>query len=277
VSENHNLNEKIREFWNSRAGLGVYAGTRDVILKQLEIEAIAAHIYDGKRVLDVGCGNGITAIEMARRYRVDVLGIDFASEMIARARDLANNVELKGSVQFQIGDVRSLPRTLGRFQVIYTERTLINLPDWPTQRQAISDITRLLEVGGLYVMCENSQDGLDAINALRQRIGLPPITPPWHNRYFRDAELMDLAIDDVTLEGVEHYSSTYYFLSRIVNAWLAAQEGKEPDYESPINRLALQLPAIGELSQGRIWLWRKVRERSDGMNPDCPLERERIG
>jgi len=261
MSRTHNFIEEIREFWNVRAGLGVWAGTRDVIAKQLEIEAIAAHICDGMRVLDVGCGNGITAIEIARRYRVDLLGIDFADEMISRARDLAANVELKGSVEFQIGDVRSLPRTLGRFQIIYTERTLINLPDWSTQRQAIMDITRLLEVGGLYAMCENSQDGLDAINALRQRIGLPPITPPWHNRYFREAELRELAIDDVTLEGVEHYSSTYYFLSRVVNAWLAAQEGKEPDYESPVNRLALRLPAIGELSQGRIWLWRKLRER----------------
>lgn len=261
MSEAQNLIEEIREFWNSRAGLGVWAGTRDVIAKQLEIEAIATHICDGMRLLDVGCGNGITAIEIARRYRVDVLGIDFASEMIARARDLATKVELKGSVQFQIGDVRKLPRTLGRFQVIYTERTLINLPDWSTQRQAIIDITRLLEVGGLYVMCENSQDGLDLINALRQRIGLPSVTPPWHNRYFREAELRELAIDDVVLEGVEHYSSTYYFLSRIVNAWLAAQEGKEPDYESPVNSLALRLPAIGELSQGRVWLWRKVRDR----------------
>jgi hypothetical protein len=107
-------------------------------------------------------------------------------------------------------------------------------------------------------MCENSQDGLDQINSLRQRVGLSGITPPWHNRYLRDAELEQASFPGTKLEGVNTYSSTYYFLSRIVNAWLAAQGGREPDYDDPINQLALRLPSIGSLGQGRIWLWRKA-------------------
>jgi cyclopropane fatty-acyl-phospholipid synthase-like methyltransferase len=59
------LNESTQDvcaFWNSRAGLGQWAGSRDVIAKQLEVEAIATYVRDGMRVLEVGCGNGITAI-----------------------------------------------------------------------------------------------------------------------------------------------------------------------------------------------------------------------
>ena len=55
-----------------------------------------------------------------------------------------------------------------------------------------------------------------------------------------------------------YHSSTYYFLSRVVNAWLAAKEGKEPDYNSPVNELALHLPAIGDMGQGRTWVWKRV-------------------
>jgi ubiquinone/menaquinone biosynthesis C-methylase UbiE len=247
----------IRAFWNSRAGLGQWAGSRDTTAKQLEIEAIAGHVRDGQRVLDVGCGNGVTAIELARRFAVRLTGVDYAEDLLTAARDLAQGQPLRGTLHFQAGDVGRLEGHAGRFDLVYTERTLINLPDWPAQRAAITGLVGCLDAGGLFVMCENSQDGLDEINHFRACLGLAKIAPPWHNRYLRDAELAGLSFPGVTFEGVEFYSSTYYFLSRVVNAWLAAQEGKEPSYEAAINQLALRLPPLGEFGQGRIWKWRR--------------------
>jgi ubiquinone/menaquinone biosynthesis C-methylase UbiE len=260
MSDSEEFIQDVRAFWNSRAGLGRWAGTRDVIAKQLEIEAISAYIHDGMHILEVGCGNGVTAIELARRFNVDIIGIDFAEEMITAAKSMAIGQHLIGAVRFQVGDAHNLSGFLKKFDLIYTERTLINLPDWSAQRQAIVSIISLLVDGGLYVMCENSQDGLDKINSLRELVGLPRITASWHNRYFRDVELQATAFPGVKLEGISYYSSTYYLLSRVVNAWLAAQDGQEPQYEAPVNQLALQLPPIGELGQGRIWLWRKIGE-----------------
>jgi ubiquinone/menaquinone biosynthesis C-methylase UbiE len=256
VTEPENAGDTLA-FWNQRARLGAWAGTRDVIAKQLEIEALTGLVRDGMRILEVGCGNGITALEIARQRDVRILAIDFAEEMIASAKELMDRQELKGSVEFAPGDVRKMAGLPERFDLIYSERVLINLPDWPTQRQALEDISRLLAPGGIYAMCENSQDGLDTINGLRARVGLRPIAPPWHNRYLRDAELAQVVLRGVRLEAVRHYSSTYYFLSRVVNAAIAAREGREPEYESPINQLALQLPPIGEFGQGRLWIWRR--------------------
>jgi ubiquinone/menaquinone biosynthesis C-methylase UbiE len=249
--------EEVLAFWNSRGGLGQWAGTRDVLAKQLEIEAIAGHVRDGLRILELGCGNGITAMELARRYKVEILGIDYAQEMITAAQGLMQGQQFKGTVSFRTGDVRQMPEFQRGFDLIYTERVFINLPDWNAQRAAIEDTTRMLAPGGAFVMLENSQDGLERINELRARVGLPRIDAPWHNRYLRDDEVATLAIPGVTLERVQHYSSTYYFLSRVVNAALAAQSGTEPDYDSPVNKLALSLPPMGEFGQGRIWLWRK--------------------
>lgn len=253
------MTNTVKDYWDSRASLGELAGTRDIIAKQLEIEAIAKYVTDGLHILDVGCGNGITALELAQRYEVDITGIDFAEDMIIAAISsaLVKDKMLKGTVRFTTGDIRNLQFLDDKFDLIYTERTLVNLPDWKTQKQAIKYITDLLTEGGLYVMCENSQDGLDMINALRERVGLPIIKPPWHNRYLLDSEIGQLTIPGVTLRGIDCYSSTYYFLSRIVNAWLADREGKEPVYDALVNQLALQLPPIGELGQGRIWVWRK--------------------
>lgn len=248
----------VREYWNSRAGLGKWAGTQDLIAKELELRAIAEFVQPGMKILDAGCGNGIAAIELARRFQVEITAIDYAAEMIQIARQTAEMMPLVGTIQFREGDVTN-PRELPQdFDLIYTERVLINLPDWNTQKKAIAELTGLLRVGGRYAMLENSQDGLDKINALRQQVGLDAVVPPWHNRYFRDSEVEDLTMPGVTLEKVVCHSSTYYFLSRVVNAWLAAREGKEPDYNSPVNELALHLPAIGDMGQGRIWVWKRV-------------------
>ncbi len=257
MSNDEDYTGDVQTFWNSRAGLGQWAGTRDVIAKHLEIEAIATYVRDGMRILEVGCGNGITAIELARRYQVDVIGVDFAQEMITAATGLASRQDLKGSVRFQISDIRDPLSFTDKFDLVYSERVLINLPDWPSQRQAILSIRDVLCDGGCYVMCENSQDGLDQINLLRTRVGLTSIAAPWHNHYLVDADIEQASFPGLSLEEINFYSSTYYFLSRVVNAWLALQDGKEPDYNAPVNGLALQLPSIGKIGQGRIWLWRR--------------------
>lgn len=249
--------DRVIEFWNQRAGLGEWAGTRDVIAKRLEIESLAGFVTDGMRILDVGCGNGITAMEIARRFRVKITGIDFSPQMVAAARGLAEGQSFRGQVDFSVGKVPGIIKLRDTFDLIYTERTLINLPDWPEQQKAIREISSLLAPGALYLMCENSQNGLDELNALRVRLGLKKIEPPWHNRYLMDEELESGDFGDLQLERVMHYSSTYYFLSRVVNAWLAEQDGREPEYDSPINQLALQLPPIGTLGQGRLWVWRR--------------------
>ncbi len=250
--------ESVRAYWNSRAGLGKWAGTQDLIAKELELNTIAEFVRPGMKVLDAGCGNGVAAIEIARRFQVDITAIDYAADMVGAASQTAATEPLVGTIQFREGDVTNLHGLPRDFDLIYTERVIINLPDWETQKRAIAELAGLLRVGGVYAMVENSQNGLDKINALRQQVGLQPVLVPWHNRYLKDSELQTLSIQGVTLEKVIFHSSTYYFLSRVVNAWLAAREGKEPDYDSPVNELALQLPAIGDLGQGRVWVWKRL-------------------
>ena len=249
---------EIQQYWESRAMLGQEAGSRDVIAKVLEIEAIAKYVKAGMHILEVGCGNGITAIELAKRYEVEIVGLDYAEKMVQAANLIVAEETLCGKVTFMVGDVGTLDDLGEKYDLIYTERVLINLKDWEAQRKAIVDITHRLRPGGAYVMCENSMNGLEKINEFRGFVGISPINPPWHNIYFKDEDLNALEIPGIKLEKVDCYSSTYYFLSRVVNAWLAKEEGKEPAYDATVNRLALKLPAFGDMAQGRIWLWRNT-------------------
>lgn len=244
--------------------------TRDRIARALEVETIAHHVRDGMAVLDVGCGDGETLCELARRFEIEAVGVDVAAAMIDRASPSATDAYWRGEFRytarapaFWVGDILHIVEwNSGHFDLAYTERCLINLPDWETQKRAAANIARCLKPGGLFIMLENSWDGLQAINDMRERVGLYRIEPPSHNRYLRDAEVEAFATDNgcgVVLEAIAEYSGTYYFLSRVVNAALAVAEGREPDYDSPINRLALSMPPIAGLrGQGRIWVFRKV-------------------
>src|SRR5215831_16589689 len=76
-------------------------------LRQRTIDLAQVHPDD--RVLDVGCGTGILAIEVQQRLGPNgrVFGIDPAPQQIARARSKAARRNLP--IEFQIAAIESLP------------------------------------------------------------------------------------------------------------------------------------------------------------------------
>lgn len=249
---------EVIKYWDSRSNMGEMAGTRDLIAKQLEMKTLAEcfPVDSTESVIDMGCGNGMTSLYLrAVRPGLKITGVDNSDGMIAHAIGYAWN---KG-VTYAYGSVLTY-QPKEKVDCAYTERTIVNLPDWDAQKAAIMNILQMLRPGGTYLMMENSKDGVDEINGIRLLLGLKPITQPWHNRYLRDEEIDSISVNEFGhLDQVINYSSNYYFLSRVVNAWLAKQAGVEPVYDAPINRLALELPQIpgGLKGQGRLWVWRR--------------------
>ena len=248
---------RVLEHWNQRAKLEQRAGSDDLVAKELERRSIFKHIKDGMVVAEFGCGNGTTAIELLRQRDIELYCFDFSPAMIESAKKLAKEADMENRIHFQVGDVRDEPKQNKKFDVIFSERMIINLPDWESQAKAIRYLTSNLNAGGHYLMCENSKQGLDHLNKLRTFAGLANISPPWHNVYLIDDLVASLDIPEVKLVDVEKFSATYYFLSRVVNAWLSKKEGLEPSYDAPVNQLALELPPFGDCSQGKLWVFKK--------------------
>lgn len=198
--------------------------------------------------MDVGCGNGFTTQKIAYHFpETYIVGVDFSPEMIRQAEE-ANTDD---TVDFIKGDVLALSRTqpllTGEYDVVISTRCLINLANWEEQKIGILEMKKMLKPGGRLILVENFQEGLDNLNSIRRAVGLPDIKTRWHNKYLPMAEFRKfLQTGLLAFEYSENIGNFYYLASRVINAKIAADQGKEPDYNSPINAIASQMPTLGE-------------------------------
>lgn len=105
-------------------------------------------IHPGDRVLDLGCGNGRHAVELARRGCI-VHGVDFARGLIAQARSAGTDVP---SLTFEEGDARFY-RTPNRYDVILCVYDVIGSSIDPRDAERVVEtISSMLKSGGRAVV-----------------------------------------------------------------------------------------------------------------------------
>lgn len=99
----------------------------------------------GERVLDIGCGTGADAFELAAQVGPQgrVQGIDISAALIEEARRRAT--ARGSSVSFDVGDAQALRFDDGEFDAVRTERMLMHVPD---ADRAVAEMARVLRTGG---------------------------------------------------------------------------------------------------------------------------------
>ena len=110
------------EFWNSDHGLAWarYADTVDVMFADLTNAVLeAARVGIGDRVLDLGCGNGGTALAAAERVTPvgSVTAVDVSGPMIDRAQERADAAALV-NITFVLGDASVYPFAENSFDAV---------------------------------------------------------------------------------------------------------------------------------------------------------------
>ena len=108
----------------------------------------ALELPQGGRVLDIGCGYGRHAMEIAARgYRT--VGLDLSLPLLIRATDAARRVGV--NVDFVHGDMRDMTFE-GEFEGAYCYFTTFGYFDDDTNRRVAAGICRSLKPGGRFVL-----------------------------------------------------------------------------------------------------------------------------
>lgn len=263
------MSEKVRQYWEERAKENFQktsATTNDVFLRELEIATLISTIQStnprkGSRILDIGCGDGYSTIHVARQFPDLVfLGLDYADTMVESAR---NNLKAAGisetQAQFQEGDVTRLADSIGGqgFDIIMTDRCLINLESAEEQYQAIASIARHVLPGGIFIAIENFMGGQNTMNEARKKMGLAEIPVRWHNLFFHEDEFLRNTKSLFRSVELLDFSSSYYFATRVIYSKMCEMRGESPDYQHDIHRLAIDLPSFGSFSPIKLAILRK--------------------
>lgn len=106
-------------------------------------EDVAGLLPEEGRVLDVGCGPGHVAMELAATG-LDVIGIDLDPAMIERARAKAPGSDGRPP-SFDVGDVATMPYDDDSFDLVVST---LALHHWSDPEPALKEIARVLEPGG---------------------------------------------------------------------------------------------------------------------------------
>jgi len=245
--------ETIKKIYNETDGKTRYATSPDFNLRELEINFIMESIVeqnfgDSAKVLDVGCGNGLTLLRLAQTFKADFRGIDFSNSMIEGAHYLIKQFEgLKATPTFNIGDARKIEYPDNYFDVVISERLLLNLPNEEIQKEVIKEIYRVLKLGGLLIAVEGTRNGLRRLNDIRSRLGLEVISDTSKTNVsslkFEEKEIEEFLQKYFVILKRQHFG-TYYLISRVVHPLLVAPNS--PRYDAKINEIARKIALIDQ-------------------------------
>jgi SAM-dependent methyltransferase len=140
-----------RQFWDANPCGGAwknYASFAEWIEKTepYAFDVLARHHWAGKRVLEVGCGQGTVLNHLARK-RAGMFGVDMSIVSIERARAGAN--ELGHHVDVAQSDAESLPFPDTTFDSVVSFGVLHHTPD---TAKSIREVHRVLKPGGLAIV-----------------------------------------------------------------------------------------------------------------------------
>lgn len=100
---------------------------------------------EGKCVLDTGCGHGLYSVDLACRGAV-LTGCDVQADVLAQAREIADQLGLQDRTLFLLADGTSLPCPTGQFDLAICNCVLEHIPD---DQAALSALARVLRPGGI--------------------------------------------------------------------------------------------------------------------------------
>lgn len=106
---------------------------------------------DGKKVLEMGCGNGFW-LRLLARAGADCTGIDHAENQIEAAKTWGDPAT--ASIEYRVGDVSEQADMQGQYDLVFFEHVLLEMPGRPILDSAIKNAADALKPDGKLVVSD---------------------------------------------------------------------------------------------------------------------------
>ncbi len=124
---------------------------RDALRRENEILAKRAHIKEGERILDAGCGVGGSSIFLAQHYRCEVFGITLSQKQVQTAYLKAKAAHVQPLPVFQVMDYTCTNFPNHFFDVIWGIESICHTED---KSLFIKEAARLLKPTGRLIIAD---------------------------------------------------------------------------------------------------------------------------
>lgn len=134
--------------------------------------------YPGMQVLEVACNMGTTSIELAKKYQVQITGIDLNRKALEKAQVNIKKAHLEDLIHVQRANALKLPFPDNSFDIVINEAMLTMLPE-NAKSKAVQEYYRVLKPGGKLLTHDVSyldRSVVSELAALRQAINVN-VTP----------------------------------------------------------------------------------------------------
>jgi phosphoethanolamine N-methyltransferase len=163
---------------------------------------LGSSLRPGVRILDVGSGIGGAAFHLAKTYGAKVTGIDLAEEMVAVAHERAQELGMRDSVRFVLGDVLD-EKFAEPFDIIWSRDAFMHIPD---KGRLFSRLYDLSAANGRLVITDYARGKSPASPEFEKYIettGYNVVEPRQYGRSLEAAGFADVVVDDATARFVE--------------------------------------------------------------------------
>lgn len=270
--------DKIKKHWEDLAkefGADLMATTKNHTIKRLEVAALFRAMQKtpfyktGKaHVLEVGCGNGHNCFLLSELLpALQFLGVDYIPEMIRNAEKLKNsNTKKYSRIAFETGDILDLdnnPRIDDAYDIVFTDRCIINLNTLDLQLRAVDQLSKKVAQNGYLIILENFKQSHERQNDGRIAAGFPKRIPDAYNLFIDEAIFIPHVKKSMELLSIDDFGSLHDLLLYLL---LPMIHNGNIMYDHPLVKAAADFSIgladkydnpFGSFGQNRLFLFRK--------------------
>ncbi len=241
--------EKHWQDWAKKFGQDIRATEKSKTRKALEVDALRRGILaagfktdDVFSILEAGSGTGHNCIALSEAFPNAIIeGFDYVKEMISNANSLKKKLNLK-NIKYSCENLLKLNESQiikKKFDIVFTNRCLINLNTHDLQKVAINNLSKLVSENGIMILAENPQKKFDYQNQLRGLLGLSKRSQPEFNLLIDENNYIQTAKENgFELIYNDDFSSLHDLLLYVL---IPSINGGKIDYDHPILKSATNL------------------------------------